>query len=60
MKFHLGLGKPWQRMGGDGMPVSQLTFGFAFKPFYVILWWGFKRVFWIGDWEWKRALSENA
>lgn len=56
VKFNLGLGKPWVHMGGKGMPVSQFTFGAALKPFNIILWWGNTRLFWIGDWEWKREL----
>lgn len=60
LRLHIGLGKPWKRMGGVGMPVSQLTFGLILKPFSIILWWGLKRLFWIGDWEWKRALSKTA
>ena len=59
VRLHVGVGESWKGMGGAGMPVSQLTFGCAFKPFNIILWWGNERVFWIGDRAWKRALSES-
>lgn len=59
VRLHVGVGKPWGRMGGKGMPVSQLTFGIVADPFSITLWWGNTRLFWIGDWEWKKALSEN-
>lgn len=59
VRLHLGLGKPWKRMGGEDMPVSQVTFGFVLKPFSIILWWGNERIFWTGDRKWKRALSEQ-
>lgn len=41
---------------GAPVPGTGFVFKFGVRPFSIICFWEEKRIFWVGDWEWKRGL----
>lgn len=54
--FHFG--EPKIKFHNSDLPEPQFSFRFDLKPFSMIAFWGQKRLFWIGDWAWKKSLSD--
>lgn len=54
--FTIDIGEPKVKFYGPDVPESKFGFRFAIRPFGVLCFWERKRLFWIGDWEWKKSL----
>lgn len=57
--FSVDIGDPKIRFNGPDIPEPKFGFSFDLRPFRVIAFWGMRRLFWIGDWEWKRRLHAD-
>ena len=53
--FSVNLGEPKEITKGR-MKVSRIVFSCSVKPLHAIAWWYGRRIFWIGDWKWKKDL----
>ena len=54
--FSLNVGAVEKLSDGDTAPKSVLLVSLDWRPFGFVIWWRSKRLVWIGDWEWKKAL----
>jgi hypothetical protein len=57
--FTIDIGEPKVKFHGPEVPESKFGFTVATRPFSIICFWERKRLFWIGDWEWKKGLSNS-
>ena len=57
--FVISLGGPTVQGHIPDVPKSKFEFTFETRPFGIICFWKQKRLFWIGDWEWKKSLSKD-
>lgn len=55
----IDIGEPKNRINGSEVPESQFTFSATARPFGIICFWEQKRIFWIGDWGWKKELRSG-
>jgi len=55
--FTLDLGRPKNKVHGETISESKFTLDLHTHPFGLLCFWKTRRLFWIGDWEWKRALK---
>lgn len=55
----LSIGKPKKKFHGPEVTESQFNFSFKVRPFGIICFWGQERLFWIGDWAWKKSLRSG-
>jgi len=58
--FVLDIGRPKVKVHGETTPESQFVLDLSTRPFGMICFWHTKRLFWIGDKEWKRALTTSS
>ena len=54
--FGVGIGTPKTKFNGPDVPEPLFSLFLDLKPFKIISFWGMKRLFWIGDWAWKKEL----
>ena len=57
--FSINLGAVESVSDGDTASKSVLLISLDWYPFGFVIWWRSKRLIWIGDWEWKKALSSD-
>lgn len=57
--FTISLGEPKVKYYGQETPESRFLFEFATRPFSIMCFWERKRILWLGDWEWKKSLSDE-
>ncbi len=53
------IGEPKNRAHGSEVPESQITLSATARPFGIICFWEQKRLFWIGNWAWKKGLRSG-
>ena len=55
----VSVGQVGGRAEKETCPKPVFLFSFGVTPFSAVMFWRSKRLFWIGDWEWKRELNAS-
>lgn len=56
----MSIGQVGGRAEKETCPMPVFLFSFGIAPFNASIFWRSKRIFWIGDWKWKRELHASS